>query len=621
MLIRLLMLTLAVWAAQQPQPTFRSGVDLIRVDASIVDKSGQPVPDLKPEDFVVRIDGAPRKVSFATFYGAAPDATMGSATAAAPSFATNVNRTPGRVVVFVVDLESMTPGYEKLVLDTAGSLLDRLSPSDAAGLVVIPGKGVDLTREHNRVKTALAALRGAAPRSFQQHVISIREADAFAKLDRRIMGEVIERECRRFETSCPSELMNESRELLVEADRRIMAVLTTLSDVSTRLVPLDAPKSIVLLSAGLPFFQDSMSRFRELERRTAESGVSMFVVQLEQPETDASSARMAGAASLPRTDLGTGLSNIAGVTGGLFFFGVGKAVGVFDRIRTEITNSYQLGVAALPEDSDGKTHQIDVQVARSGLTVRARKQLIASSVPRPAPTAVDVINQPIESADLALATSAYSTRGEESSTLKVILLLELFGAGSPGPAPSYAISISRDGQTVFQTADKAADVDAAGARAIVGTQLAPGQYRLRAAMVGPNGRPGSLEMPFGVGLRQAGAFQFSDLLVGTATDRFAPATHIAPGTDVSTLLELYTAEPSQFDDVSVALEMRKGTEAVPMKRAAATISQTALDRRRVAEGRLPAEGLTPGPYTVSAIISKGATPIGRVSRTIVVKAP
>src|SRR5262245_8720373 len=136
MSIRLLILTLAAVAAAQSQPTFRSGVDLIRLDVSVVDKSGQPVTDLRPEDFTVRIDGAPRTVSFAKFYGASAadsdaPAVAPAAAAAAPSFATNAAVPPGRVVVFVVDLESMNPGYEKLVLDTAGRLLDRLGPSDS----------------------------------------------------------------------------------------------------------------------------------------------------------------------------------------------------------------------------------------------------------------------------------------------------------------------------------------------------------------------------------------------------------------------------------------------------------------------------------------------------------
>ncbi len=64
--------------AFQTQTPFRTSVDLIRLDVSVVDAAGQPVRDLRPEDFVVKVDGVVRPVSFARFYG--PDATSKSGT-------------------------------------------------------------------------------------------------------------------------------------------------------------------------------------------------------------------------------------------------------------------------------------------------------------------------------------------------------------------------------------------------------------------------------------------------------------------------------------------------------------------------------------------------------------
>ena len=76
------------------------------------------------------------------------------------SFASNVGAQPGRVVVIVTDMESMTAGYEKLVLDSASNLVDRLGPANAVGLLVLPGKSVDLTRDHQQVRQVLQQLRG-----------------------------------------------------------------------------------------------------------------------------------------------------------------------------------------------------------------------------------------------------------------------------------------------------------------------------------------------------------------------------------------------------------------------------------------------------------------------------
>jgi VWFA-related protein len=621
MTVRLAILALAL-AALQSQPTFRSGVDLIRLDVSVVDKSGSPVPDLRPEDFSVRVDGTPRKVSFARFYGAEEEA---SRTPAAPpsagSFVTNVTRTPGRVVVFVADLESMNPGYEKLVLDTAGKLLDALGPSDAAGLVVIPGKGVDLTRDHGRVKAALTSMRGFAPMVLQQHVISMSEAQAFEKNDTRVIREVVERECRNYEPGCPRELRDEASQLLLEAHRRVQNVLTTLTTLNTRLQQIEAPKSLVLLSAGLPFPVDDMSRFRDLERQSAESGIKTYVVHLEQPDSDASRRGTPGSAALPRADLATGLTNVAGVTDGEYFAGIGKAIGVFDRIRLQITNTYQIGLEAQPQDIDGRSHQLVVQVTRTGVTVKARKELAVSTTPRPARTPVDILGLPTDVVETPMAVSAYSTRGQDDTTLKVILLVELLAGKMEEPLPTYAISITKDDQTAFETADKTSVAGPAGARAVISAQLAPGQYRLRGAVLDSSGRPGSIEMPLAVGLRRAGAFQFSDLLVGTTNERFAPASHVPSDAPITALLELYTNELEQFDDVNVDLELRKGNDPAVIAHATAAVVNTEQDHRRVAQGELTAPRLEAGLYSVSAIIKKGAVPIGKVSRTVAIKAP
>ena len=49
------------------RPVFRSGVDLIAVDAAVVDKDGNPIAGVKPEQFEVTVDGKPRRVVSAEF--------------------------------------------------------------------------------------------------------------------------------------------------------------------------------------------------------------------------------------------------------------------------------------------------------------------------------------------------------------------------------------------------------------------------------------------------------------------------------------------------------------------------------------------------------------------------
>ena len=337
------------------------------------------------------------------------------------------------------------------------------------------------------------------------------------------------------------------------------------------------------------------------------------VVQFHQPEIDASSQR--GARGLPASDLYEGLSNIAGVTGGSMSAGIGRAVGLFDRIAAEVTHSWQLGVEASDQDNDGKTHQIRVRLRREGLTVRARRELILPAA-RTRPTAIDLLSQPVDVLDVPVSAAGYTARGEEATTLKEILVIELPRGAATEPPPSYALTISKDDRIVFQTADELRADGASGPRAVTGAQLPPGMYRLRLAVVDAAGRPGTLEMPLGVGLRSVGALQFSDLFVGTAADRFTPAIEVAQGTAFTAILEIYAADPAAFGDVAVEFEVRgTGNDSV-VTRAPAAIAPTGMPGRRIATGIVPATALEPGAYTVSAVVLAGGQPITKVSRAI-----
>ncbi|MDE3153631.1 MAG: hypothetical protein KGN76_00925, partial [Acidobacteriota bacterium] len=49
-------------AASQPGPTFKAGINFVRVDVIVTDKQGNPVLNLTPSDFQVREDGKLQQV-------------------------------------------------------------------------------------------------------------------------------------------------------------------------------------------------------------------------------------------------------------------------------------------------------------------------------------------------------------------------------------------------------------------------------------------------------------------------------------------------------------------------------------------------------------------------------
>ena len=66
--------------AQAPEPAFRSRTDLVTVDVSALDQHERPVETLRPEDLVVLVDGAPRRVAaLARFVAAGSPASLPAA--------------------------------------------------------------------------------------------------------------------------------------------------------------------------------------------------------------------------------------------------------------------------------------------------------------------------------------------------------------------------------------------------------------------------------------------------------------------------------------------------------------------------------------------------------------
>jgi VWFA-related protein len=607
-----LSLLVATLVAQSSQPTFRSRLDLLRVDVTVVDNAGAPIRDLGASDFLVTVDGQPRPVSFARFYG---PKTAQPAADAPPSFADNTTTTTvGRVVILVADLESITPGSEKVFFETAGSLIDRLGPEDSVGLILVPGRGIELTPDHARVRKALADARGSASPKDRDHAITMREAEGFFRSDPVVIRAVTERECRPDERTCPNDLDREAHEILNDADQHIRHLVATLTELNTRIAHIDAPRTVVVLSAGLPYRQELDSYFRDLKRRSAESGTTTYIVQLYQPDTDASQQGKPGTRTLPGTDLAEGLSSLAGATDGSIHFGVGRAQGVFDRIQTEIVHTYQLGVESVPADGDGKAHTIEVHVTRPAAVVRTRREFVISRDATPVRTVADAMAFPPGLAETPLSIGVYNTRGQDATTLKLVVLLESVTGIRPAAAPSFAFEItSTAGKPAFQANGKM-KVQSDRAVATVAAQVAPGRYSLRGAIVTAEGRAGSVEFPITVGMRQAAEYQFSDLIVGTLADGFTPTSRIGPPS-ATTLLELYTADPARFEGVTVDLELRNGDRTLAA--GAATLAAGSFEQQRVAQGTLKIPDLGPGAYQLIAVVKRNGQPVAHLARTVV----
>jgi len=613
---------IAAIRAQSAPPQFRSGISLLQVDASVVDDTGRAIDDLKSEDFHVTIDGQPRNVLFARFTGSTAEASPEAPAAAAnPSFKNG--GTTGRALAVIVDLDSIRAGSERSLLETAAELVDRLRPVDAAALVPLPGSAIDLTRDRTRVSDAIRGLRGTSHRPFYRHTFTLEEALAFERDDRRVIGEVTERECRPeagreaagLPPLCPPELRRDTLDRLMQERLHIQMVLMAVADVAKRLGTVRAPSSIVLISAGVGFEPQSLARFQELERAIRNAGVGIVTVQLDQPEVDASSSRAIEATFYSTGERESGLANIATMSGGVFYPAVARAKGIFDRLRAQITQAYELAIEPQGNDLDGKPHEIKVTTTRKA-DVRARKYVVAVTPPSdPSAYLANLIAQPVDIGDLPIAIAAHTVRGDEPATLKVMIRADIgHGASTTAPVRYQAVVIGASGNAGVNVTGTAAS----DGRVVITTQLAPGRYRVRFAAIEGSGRAGTLEVPIVAGLRSVAGFQLGDLIVGTVSGQtLEPSIYAPAGNPVIPTLEMTTADSARFATTSVGFELRRGD--VIVGTSAGRLEQTQYDRQQIARGSVPTAELAPGEYTLSAVINVDGQPQGRVSRIFVVE--
>lgn len=633
---------LAAQSGQQPVPAFRAGVGLLTFEATALDGDGVPVRDLRPEDFTVTVGGRPRKVVFADLYGGSLAAPADGAAAAPRQTRSGVATADGRIVMIVVDRDSLAPGNEAALLETATAVIDSLQPADAVGLIGVPVGGVELTRDHDRVRRALPMMTGTRPRQemYRDRNISWEEALAYERGDRRVIAEVIERECYNIPADagglanrCPPDLVVQASELLQLGRAHVQTTTSILEGLAAKLVPLRGSKHVILISGGLQFGPDLLVRFQRFAQKATEAQLTLYAVHLDQPDSNVADRRTITSAFGGR-DATAGLGALTGMTGGRLFMGVGRATGVFDRITTEISNFYVLGVESGPDDATGLPRPLEVKVNRPGLTVRARPEV----VPRPIPSVarapesgaetpasdplLALLNQPTDVTDLTITATAYSTRGTEESTLRVLISSELSAARARLPA-EWAFAVFNE-DNVVATGRQSFEAGTTGPMVITtSAKLLPGRYRLRVAARDADGRAGVVDVPLAAGLRVAGDLQMSDLIVGISeAGRLQPRSRVTQGTPVSALIELMSASADRLAAARAVIEVIPAGTAEPLKRylMAARTGDAASVLINGAE--IDTASLPPGRYTASVVATLDGQPVGRVTRAFeVVPAP
>jgi VWFA-related protein len=375
-------------APQLPRPTFQTGVEVVLVEAHVVDKAGKPIVDLRPEEFDVEISGRQRKIAsvqFVSYEGPpAPAAPLAPAVTAPPE-----PLRPRRMYILAIDEHSLHTSNAAAAVKAAERFIDKLQPDDLVGLHAYPTGGAshDLTTDHSSVRRALQKIAGLYSEPASRFNLSVTEAIDIASGDREAQLAVMRREC---PTGCnQNEIRNDAIAIAGGIEMRISQSLGGLRSLVRGLAGVAGRKTLVLVSGGLITTDrgsgraNSSAEIAALAREVAEANISIFALHLDWSFIEAVSARRGMRLSYFRDSnlAASGLEQVAGMAGGAVMRVQGTAPDVaFNRVLSETSAHYLLGVETGNEDRDGRSHPIHVKVKRRGSQVRSRTQVVIRNV-------------------------------------------------------------------------------------------------------------------------------------------------------------------------------------------------------------------------------------------------
>ena len=653
----MLVMTLAAMAsltlagqAQTPEPlpqgpTFKTGVEVVTMDVGVTDERGRPVRDLRTSEFLVKVDGKPRRVVSAksVFFDVAA-AKKEAASGEEPFLSSNIGPPNGRMILIAVDQANIRPGAVRQLLKTAAAFLERLGPADQVAFVAYPSPGpeVGFTTNHLRVKQAMEQVVGNQQTFQGKFNIGMSEAlSIHERNDEMVMKIVVDRECtlmRRSEGDlCSREVQAESAERTQHIRQESSISLQGLQILLRKLALLEGQKTLILMSEGL-VIDDVSGDIDEIARLAARARASVNVLLMDVPRVDVTQALLPPTPTQDRALQTKGLEDLAMASRGTLFQVMGTGQAAFDRLTSELSGYYVLGVEETPGDRNGKPHRLDVQILRRGLTLRSHRAFVLSSAVdgtrRPNDSLLDALNSPFAVTELPMRVTNFAFQDPDNlSKVRVVISAEVGQAGAAAaPFTVGYVLFDSQGRVVSSASEKKklTSVDGrdnAPLEYLASAQVDPGVYTLRFGAVDEQGRRGSVVRDVRAWKLEGEAFAVGDLMIGNAIapgDPTRQATALNPQVEphiydnrMGVYVELYAAERANFDGTSVTVEIADDQDAAPLTTMPVQYLPGSRPTTIVAQAIMPTDMLPPGRYVARAQIVRAGKPAGVLLRPFI----
>jgi VWFA-related protein len=481
---------IAIGGAQQVPPdtgtTFRSGVDVVRLDVSVLDQNRLPIRGLTAADFTVLEDGRPQPI---IAFDAVDLPDHWSARASwmrdvAPDVVSN-RFNAQRVVVILLDDFGVPfdPSAVQFSKNIARAAIDQLGPADLAAVVytLTRSKGQEFTTDRTRLIAAVDRFSSSAAHGGESSRFSASapnpsapSASARSGLSGACLG------------GCLTMALRNAAEIL-RAWPGARKTLVLISPAARRTSPasLEAASETSDLMRTFAAMQEANLNVYQYDPRG---------LQVARPVDD---------------DFGM----FAESTGGRAITGTNAPWELVPQMFRENSSYYVLGFRSINLATDGRFRRVTVKVTRPAVEVRTRSGYYA---PRPArtvkqpkmlPSALDrALAGGLPAGDLPISLTAApfaasglkGVRTRNSAALVVVAGVERAGRGAAAEVVDVVATAFRSDwkpagratqqvELVSRPAGESAHYDLASR-----LDLAPGRYEVRVAVSSPaTGRTGS----------------------------------------------------------------------------------------------------------------------------------
>ncbi len=385
----------------EPLPTFSESVEVrvLNLDVDVSDSKGNPVTDLKREDFTLKIGKNAVPIDYFSLVNDgtlhAPDLATATPEQTLAAYKKGDEAYVPRNFLVYVDIGYLPPGYRNRSLNAIRDLATRLGPNDAMRVVVFdrsPRVLVDWTTSKENAMAALSQIetKGVGMSRLQEQTQAMAEIDGMGQGRRNANSR-----------------LTIARQYAQQVGAEIEDMIDSIQSELVTLTPLNGKKAFLFLSGGFEYqpgyvmaqyasgsylptmaninVREISTRLTKMIQRANADQITFYTVDgtgLTGDGTPASvgspSTNVFAIESRPnlrfqaQQDRQNGLQQMATETGGIALLNTNDFQKGLSRIYQQVSTYYTLGVTLSKLGLTGY-QDVKVTVNRPGVTVRARK--------------------------------------------------------------------------------------------------------------------------------------------------------------------------------------------------------------------------------------------------------